>query len=84
MAKIVARIDFENPKWESEEMVDVFQNGTDEEKRDWMVNNCKCEDEEEIKIEDFFYYDEKLTDNEKFFIYYADLGMTEEVVLIEY
>jgi len=83
MAKITARIDFMDSKWNSEEMNSVFQNGTDEEKRDWMVKNCKCENEEEINIEGLF-YDGKLAENDRFFIYYADLGFIEEVVLIEY
>ena len=83
MAKITARIDFLDSKWESKEMVSVFQNGTDEEKRSWMLDNCKCE-EESINLDGLFYYDEKLTDNKSFLIYYADLGFVEEVVLIDY
>ena len=84
MAQIIARIDFYDPKWESKEMVDVFQNGTDEQKHDWMIDNCKCKEIENVDIGKLFYYDEKLVDNEKYFIYYVDLGIIEEVVLVYY
>ena len=84
MARITARIDFYDSLWESKEMVDVFKSGTDEEKKDWMLANCKCENVEEFNIGELYCYDEKLADSEKFFIYYADLGMIEEVVLVEY
>lgn len=65
-------------------MISVFKDGTDEEKRQWMLDNCKCEEQEDINTDGLLYYDEKLADNERFLIYYADLGMIEEVVLIEY
>jgi hypothetical protein len=64
-------------------MTSVFKDGTDEEKRQWMLGNCKCE-EEDVNTDGLLFYDEKIVDNDRFLIYYADLGMIEEVVLIEY
>ena len=83
MAKITAQFDFFSPLWESEESVEVFKNGTDEEKKDWMLANCKCDEPQEIDKDDI-YSDEVLADNEKYTIVYYDYGFIEGVRLIEF
>ena len=79
MEKITAEFDIFSPLWGNEESVKVFKDGTDEEKRDWMLANCKCEPKE---CEDAI-YDEILASNEHFFIYYYDYGFNTGVRLVE-
>lgn len=82
MAKLTARIDYTNSLWESKGMVDVFRNGTDEEKREWLLANCKMEEPEEIDKDEIF--DEELAKGSHFSIIYYDYGMYEDVKLIEW
>ena len=82
MAKLTARIDFYNNLWESKQMVDVFQNGTDEQKRDWMLANCKLEEPEDCDLDEIF--DEEIAKGSNYAIFYDDWGMCESVYLIEW
>ena len=82
MAKLTAKIDFHDSLWESDEMKDVFTNGTDEQKRDFLLANGKLEEPEEIDKDEIF--DELIGSGSNFEIYYDDWGMCESVYLIEW
>lgn len=81
MAKLVAMIDFYSPLWESQEMDAVFKNGTDEEKKDYLLAHGKLEEPEEVDEDEIF--DEEIGRGKDFVIYYDDWGMLESVKLIE-
>ena len=81
MAKLVAIIDFHNNVWGSQEMDSVFKNGTDEDKRDYLMAHGKCEEPEEIDEDVIF--DQEIGRGKDFVIYYDDWGMLESVTLIE-
>ena len=81
MAKLVAMIDFLSPLWDSQEMNDVFDNGTDEEKRDYLLKNGKFDEPEEVDPNEI--HDEEIANGDDFVIYYDDWGMLESVKLVE-
>lgn len=81
MAKLVAMIDFYSPLWESQEMTDVFDNGTDEEKRDYLLKHGKLESPEDVDEDEI--HDEEIGRGGEFVIYYDDWGMLGSVKLVE-
>ena len=80
MAKLVAQIDFLDDLWESKEMSEVFTNGTDEEKSDYLLEHGKIEPEE-VELDEI--HDEEVGKGDGFVIYYDDWGMLESVKLVE-
>lgn len=82
MAKLTARIDFHNSLWESDEMKDVFTNGTDEQKRVYLLANGKVEEPLDYDIDEIL--DEIIAKGSNYAIYYDDWGMCESVYLIEW
>ena len=81
MAKIVARFDFYEHKWGSVEADEVFEHGTDEKKREWLLENYKCENPDECELDEVF--DDIIGEGDGFMITYGDYGMIEEIKLIE-
>ena len=81
MAKLVAMIDFYSPLWDSQEMKKVFEFGTDEDKRDFLLNHGKLESPEDVDEDEI--HDEEIVRGGEFVIYYDDWGMLESVKLVE-
>lgn len=81
MAKLVAMIDFHDDLWESEEMVNVFKNGTDEEKRDYLLAHGKMDEPKEVEEDEI--HDEEIGSGDGYAIYYDDWGMLESVKLVK-
>jgi hypothetical protein len=81
MAKLVAIIDFYDNVWGSQEMNAVFKNGTNEEKRDYLMAHGKCEKPREVD-EDLI-FDHEIGRGKDFVIYYDDRGMLESVTLVK-
>jgi len=81
MAKVIARIDNYDPRWGSDYMTGLFDDGTEIEKKDWLLDNCKCA--EPVSVEEDEIFDDLIGEGDGWMITYGDYGMIEEIKLIE-
>lgn len=73
MYELVAQIDNFSPLWGDFQI--IMENGTGDEIRDYLLNNCGCEHQQESEI-----YDDVIIQDSKYLVTYRDI-MCETVSL---